>query len=176
MKNGMIIMIKINILLGCNQAKDTIYKLLWNGNNELEWKTMEQKLKHPRSETIIMYIPNEMTTCSFKDGSVRFLDKKFPEVFYNGKWSPICGHVFWDNQFGATLFCNQINETYLSGFEYNSGSILYDDSVSIGGCNKNTESLLECGSFDENYGGCSLGDGASIAIKCCCSGKFLIIL
>ena len=57
-------MIKINILLGCNQAKDTIYKLLWNGNNELEWKTMEQKLKHPRSETIIMYIPNEMTTCT----------------------------------------------------------------------------------------------------------------
>ena len=50
------------ILLGCNEAKDTMYKLLWNGN-ELEWTTMEQKLKHPRSETIIMYIPNEMTTC-----------------------------------------------------------------------------------------------------------------
>ena len=64
----------------------------------------------------------------------------------------------------------------MSGFEYNSGSTLYDDSVAIGHCNKNTETLLECGYKNENYPGCASGDGASIAIKCCCSGKFLIIV
>ena len=51
------------ILLGCSQAKDAMYKLFWNGNDELEWITMEQKLKHPRSYSVVMYVPNEMTTC-----------------------------------------------------------------------------------------------------------------
>ena len=112
----------------------------------------------------------------FLDGSVRFHDETFPEVFYNGKWIPICGHVFWDNQYGANLFCKAFNSTYLSGSQYNSGVSLYIDSIAIGHCNKDTASLLECGYINEDYGGCSSGDGASIEVKCCCPGRWLLII
>ena len=26
----------------------------------------------------------------------------------DGKWTPICGHWFWDNNYGARLFCKQL--------------------------------------------------------------------
>ena len=38
-------------------------------------------------------------------GSVRLVEEKFPEVFWNGVWTPICGHWFWNNDYGADLFC-----------------------------------------------------------------------
>ena len=27
------------------------------------------------------------------------------EILHGGQWHPICGHIFWDNNFGADLFC-----------------------------------------------------------------------
>ena len=35
----------------------------------------------------------------------RLLDDGTPELFFYEKWVPICGHWFWDNDFGATYFC-----------------------------------------------------------------------
>ena len=35
-------------------------------------------------------------------------DEKFPEVLYNGKWSPICRYGFWNTDWGATLFCQEL--------------------------------------------------------------------
>ena len=32
-------------------------------NDELEWITMQQKVKHQRRGIVTMYVPNEMTTC-----------------------------------------------------------------------------------------------------------------
>ena len=37
-------------------------------------------------------------------------------IFWDGQWSRICGHHFWDNNIGATMFCKQLN--------YDSGTIL----------------------------------------------------
>ena len=40
---------------------------------------------------------------------VRLVDGKYPEVLTNdGSWAPICGHWFWDNNYGARLFCRQL--------------------------------------------------------------------
>ena len=45
------------------------------------------------------------------------IEDKYPEVFWNGKWSPICGPYFWNNDFGASLFCQRLNSTYQSGIK-----------------------------------------------------------
>ena len=29
-------------------------------------------------------------------------------IYWNNIWSPICGHYFWDNKFGAKKFCEQL--------------------------------------------------------------------
>ena len=44
------------------------------------------------------------------------------EVFWNGKWAPICGHNFWDGMYGegyslnhgANLFCRKLNSSIYS--------------------------------------------------------------
>ena len=45
------------------------------------------------------------------------IEDKYPEVFWNGKWSPICGPYFWNNDFGASLFCQRLSSTYQSGIK-----------------------------------------------------------
>lgn len=37
---------------------------------------------------------------------MRLVDQR-GEVFWNGIWTPICGHCFWDNDGGATAFCKK---------------------------------------------------------------------
>ena len=43
-----------------------------------------------------------------ENGSVRLVGQKFPEVFWDGIWTPICGYWFWNNDNGADLFCFRI--------------------------------------------------------------------
>ena len=31
-----------------------------------------------------------------------------PLIFWEGEWTNICGHRFWDDDIGAKLFCNKI--------------------------------------------------------------------
>ena len=33
----------------------------------------------------------------------------------DGKWTPICGHWFWDNNYGASMFCRKLNPKYKQG-------------------------------------------------------------
>ena len=44
----------------------------------------------------------------------------------DGKWRPICGHWFWDNNYGAKAFCKRLG--YESG-EFS--DILFYDSIFI---------------------------------------------
>ena len=57
------------ILLGCENdtsATDSIYKITWQGE-DLQWETLPQKLKYPRSNAIAMLIPDSMTECTTQD-------------------------------------------------------------------------------------------------------------
>ena len=47
-----------------------------------------------------------MIACS--NGDVLLESDGTPKVFWNNHWSPICGHYFWDNQYGAKKFCEQL--------------------------------------------------------------------
>ena len=44
------------------------------------------------------------------EGSVRLIQEKYAEIWVDGKWSPICGPGFWDNNIGATLFCQKLDQ------------------------------------------------------------------
>ena len=51
------------ILLGCQDYQERLYKVYWNEGN-LEWTTMSQKIRYPRSNApIAMFMPDEINTC-----------------------------------------------------------------------------------------------------------------
>ena len=54
------------ILVGCfdmNNYSPNIYELI-HENGNLIWKIKPQKLKYPRTLTVSMLIPDEITTCT----------------------------------------------------------------------------------------------------------------
>ena len=87
------------------------------------------------------------------------LENNIPYVKRSRKWVPICGHYFWDNNNGATLFCEQLGfpEGKIIGGTYGTGDryTLQKDALKIGKCT-NGDSWLSC------TGGCNdLGIGKS---------------
>ena len=99
-------------------------------------------------------------------------DGKYPEVLLNGKWSPICGHWFWNNNNGATLFCRKLNPIFKSGKVIKrTNKKLESDAVRVGMC-RNNDQWLQCkgGCNDLGKGNgcakCDAGQLASIEIKC----------
>ena len=106
---------------------------------------------------------------------------KFPEIKLNGKWLPICGHYFWDNNYGAALFCQKLNSTYTFGSAKDSGIPLVSNGIKVGKCTSQDNSLSSCtgGCNDLQVGGecsddanskCSIGQGAIVEIECFGSG------
>ena len=126
---------------------------------------------------------------------VRLVDGKYPEVWTDNKnWSPICGHFFWDNNYGATLFCKQLGfnngryskylladspcPKHFQTLVFNLGIVskvpgkpLAKDAIRVGRCNSNDEWLgCKGGCNDLGIGNgcaqCSAGSKASVEIKC----------
>ena len=65
---------------------------------------------------------------------VRLGENQIAEVYFQNEWVPICGHWFWNNNIGATLFCQEL------GFQYGyikNQSDLPNDGLRIGQCNRN---------------------------------------
>ena len=44
-------------------------------------------------------------------GQTVALEGKQPKICYEGRLVPICGHYFWDNNFGARLFCQMLGRS-----------------------------------------------------------------
>ena len=94
-----------------------------------------------------------------------------PMFFWNGKWSPICGEWFWDNQNGAQTFCKKLG--YTNGNQQRTNEKYDQDAVQIGRCNAD-EDLEECsaGCNDKVVGkGCAAcAAGGNVAITITCEG------
>ena len=128
--------------------------------------------------------------CNFQNvseaaGSVQFRDGKYAEIMVNEKWTPICGPCFWDNNFGASLFCRKLDSKYMSGYIGNtmaqsigvfdlSGNRnaipLTSEGYKIGTCLIGDTNLLSC-SGESGAGcytstGCGTGSEATVEIKC----------
>ena len=110
------------------------------------------------------------------EGGVQLKDGKFPEVFLNGIWSPICGHYFWDTDFGAQLFCQKLTSNPASTGQVirRTDKPLEKDAIRIGKCLSNDQWLscsggcndLGTGKGCNNIDNCGANQPASIEIKC----------
>ena len=88
-------------------------------------------------------------------------------IFWNGVLSPICGHYFWDNQYGATKFCQKLG--YDSGQQQRSGNSYATDAFQVGRCNENDD-WLSCNGGGNHYsaeeGWCAAGNNVGLIVTC----------
>ena len=103
-------------------------------------------------------------------------EEKFPEIIVNGEWSPICGHWFWDNNHGASLFCQKLNSKYTSGTVKKRRDIpLKKNGIRIGLCRSNDTNLLFCtggkNDLSTNAYNCVAGEKSSVEIECNLGGQ-----
>ena len=105
-----------------------------------------------------------------KDGDVRLEEDGTPLLYYDHKWSPICGHSFRDDNNGATTFCKKLG--------YGSGKVTRINgrypvaNLRIGKCRAGQE-LISCtagGNYLNynilEYRYCTPTESASISITC----------
>mgnify|MGYP006975447451 FL=1 len=103
----------------------------------------------------------------------------------SGIWSPICGHWFWDNDFGATLFCQKLTSDPTStGYVIRrTDKPLEKDAIRIGNCLSNDQWLSCSGGCNDLGTGqgntncadpyyCGANSPASIEIKCNIGGTY----
>ena len=89
-----------------------------------------------------------------------------PYLFWEGDWSPICGHWFWDNQHGAEAFCQKLG---FNGGTFNKVDGAYDeDAIEVGKCNcgETIESCTAGSNIYERTGWCKAGQRMKITISC----------
>ena len=101
----------------------------------------DDKLKYGSLSSVLlsaMERPERMARISTENGQ--------PELYQNGIWSPICGHWFWDNQHGATLFCQELKGKLYTGRITSNRytQTLASKGVNVGRCDKNDKSIMEC--------------------------------
>jgi len=109
---------------------------------------------------------NEGAVNSVSKGS-----KYIPWVYSSGKWYPICGHYFWDDNNGATKVCQQLG--FSSGKKDKKKSPAYSkDAMPVGEC-KSGESLTACtdggnawGNFGWRNNDCRKGKKVRCLVKC----------
>ena len=104
------------------------------------------------------------------EGNAKLDADNIPHLFYGGKWSPICGHYFWNNQDGAKAFCQELGYTNGRLSEYDEyGEGKYDqDAIEVGQC-RSGESINSCTSSNNKYkktGWCKKGKEVKITISC----------
>ena len=102
-------------------------------------------------------------------GDVLLAQNGTPFLFWNGKWYPICGHWFWDNDHGATAFCTKLG--------YESGRVNVRNermagtygvpAIHVGKCRAGEE-LTACTGTRNHYDSrnCNAGDNIRITITC----------
>ena len=122
-----------------------------------------------------LIIKNKKKNYSNADLSqVRLNSDEIAEIYYSGMWIPICGHYFWNNNIGATLFCQQLGyETGIVKQESIARQVpLPDDGFRIGECETN-DIWGQCtgGCNDHTIGGthcsdCRSGAMAGLRIEC----------
>ena len=100
-----------------------------------------------------------------------------PEVLYQDKYYPICGHHFWNNNNGATTVCKVLG--------FSSGTLIITkakyivDAMPIGSCNSG-EPLDKCTGGENHWGDfaalsnrCKKGV-ENVGIQVICTGKICI--
>ena len=117
-------------------------------------------------------------------------EEKYPEIWFNDKWSPICGHYFWENDYGATLFCQKLNSNYTFGkSKKRLDRSLASNGITVGECTSQDKSLLSCTgrcndlqegglSCGQSGGKCDVGERALVEVECSSGsiGIFMVLV
>ena len=94
-----------------------------------------------------------------------------PKMLWSGKWSPICGHHFWGNQYGSKSFCQKLG--YPNGKHVRASSSYSEDAIQVGKCNEG-EVLTRCtagwNSRVLGRSGINCNRGQRVKIKITCDG------
>lgn len=93
-----------------------------------------------------------------------------PYLYYDGEWKPICGHYFWDNNYGCGAVCAAMGYSYTGATRTHTRYTLTENSIEVGKCNNN-EGILGCTMANNYYtetSWCSVGNG--IGNACTCTG------
>ena len=104
-----------------------------------------------------------------------------PYYHKDGKFSPICGHGFWNNQYGADAFCQALGFT--GGTLSKDRGKYQQDALMIGTCNR-FDAIHQCDGGYNSYkfpGRCRVGNNVKVSVACdenisgsvlsSCSGK-----
>jgi len=96
-----------------------------------------------------------------------------PDVRFNHRWYPICGHFFWNNNAGATTVCQGFG--FSSGTCQRAGNTYSIDSMPVGSCRPG-QALNSCndgqwggnawGNFEYGGGFCKGGYGPGVTVTC----------
>jgi len=95
-----------------------------------------------------------------------------PWVRNANTWYPICGHYFWNNNNGATTFCQKLG--FSSGEQGWGGEAYTTDAMPVGNCVAG-EPLTACTAGGNSWGNLNYqnklcGAGKTIGVKIKCSG------
>ena len=121
---------------------------------------------------VLEHISEILNANSCLPDAVQFKNDKFPEVFVNGVWLPICGHWFWDNYYGAGLFCQKLTSNVHSTGKVirRTDKPLESDGIRIGTCLIDDKWGSCTGGYNDHETGqdpgCAAGQPASIEIMC----------
>ena len=93
-----------------------------------------------------------------------------PEVLFEGNYYPICGHYFWDNDYGAETICKALG--FDGGAKTNTAAKYEEHAMPVGKCNQG-EALDKCtgggngwGDFDYQSSWCTSGNGIGVDVTC----------
>ena len=94
---------------------------------------------------------------------------------WKGKWTPICGHAFWNSEYGPNLFCQKLDPKFkYAKVTRRLDKVIESDAFWIGNCGKEDDWLsctggcnnLEIGGECLGAGSCSVGGAPSMEIEC----------
>ena len=93
-----------------------------------------------------------------------------PEVLFEGNYYPICGHYFWDSDYGAETVCKALG--FDGGAKTNTAAKFEEHAMPVGRCNQGEE-LDKCsgggnawGDLDTNDGWCNAGNTIGVEVTC----------
>ena len=91
-------------------------------------------------------------------------------MLFQGNYYPICGHQFWNGNFGAQTICQTLG--FGDGEVIRTGKTYDVDALPVGEC-KSGEALDACtgggndfGNFDEGNGRCKQGNEVGVEVVC----------
>mgnify|MGYP001254887282 FL=1 len=92
-----------------------------------------------------------------------------PYIYFDDAWRPICGHFFWNNDYGCDTICKRSG--YNSGTQTSRGNTYSEDAIWVGQCDLDVD-LLQCTDggnlYERDYDRQDCHSGNNIGVTCTC--------